>query len=1373
MKLLTPYLPIDRLHAVARGEDLPEACQGSALFADISGFTPLAESLAAQLGPQRAAEELTRLLDRVYSILMDQVHRFHGSVIGFVGDAITCWFDEQDLTGFQKPVRSALRAATCALAMQREMAAFAGVEVIPGVTAALSVKIGISCGPARRFVAGDPAIQHLDTLAGKTLRQLSQAEGLAKKGEIVLAPAAVVALQGNAQFAETRLHPENGTKFALLIGLSTLAEVSPWPELDLAALAEAQIHPWVLAALYEQLSAGEGETLPELRPVTALFLRFSGIDYDHDLDAGQKLKAFIGWVQRTAARFSGYLIQLTIGDKGSFLYIVFGALVAHDDDSIRAVRAAKSLLAVPEALSFIVPQIGIASGPARTGVYGSSTRHSYGAIGGEVVLAARLMTAAPPGEMRCSYSVYRQASGKVNFEVLPPIRVKGRADLIRVYCPTDKTQPIDPNRQGEMVGRRAEIASLEKMLDEVRSQTTRILLIEGEAGIGKSRLVEAIKPLVRERGLVGLLGHGQSIEQQTPYRAWRDVFSSYFVLDKVTDADERRARVEALVTQLIPEHAQRLPVLNDVLGLGIPENELTQALDANLRQQNVLLVLTALLRAWTIERPLVLILEDAHWLDGLSWQLVLQVVRVLSLANAPLLFVVVNRPLDETSAGQKVLAELRALNVTQALALSTLAPDEIVALVAQRLNAETDALPAPLVELVQSRANGNPFFAEELVFNLRDTGVIQTFEVLETSKVFITGDLQAAQRTLSDTLHGLILSRLDRLPLQRQFVIKAAAVIGRSFAFVPLHHVVNRYVTILEQALKEHLTWLTKADFTFLEALEPDLTYLFKHILTQEAAYQTLLFAQRRDLHRLVAEWYEGQTKDEPGFHTSAVILPLLAYHYRYAEDVEKERYYLGLAGEAAEKAYANDAALGFYTRLLTLIPPQEQTETLLKRGKLFELVGRWDEAGQDYRAALALGEQSADLGLLARSQFELGNLFLQRGNCDKALTWLQRAQAGFETLKDEAGRCRALIVLGDVLRTNSDYPQARQRLELGLQITRKTGDQPGTAKVCLNLGMVDFMQGNTAQAKLWGEEALGIFQTLHDKSGTARAFHMLGLVATVQGDSTTMRLRFEQAYALSYEIGDKYQTAVELIHLGWTAAFGDEFALAEQRYAEALTLMQEIGSKPGIARALLGMGSCLWRQGNYALSKERLTTGLALYQELGNQRGMGTTYNHLGMLGLAQGDYVSAQAWFEKFLAYEREVHEIDDTSNALNNLAFAKIGQGDYQAARAFYQESLPLAREIQYTLGQVYILVGLTAIALHLGLPVAAARFSAALETWRAATATLLDTYERGIHEHSLAQLRAVFSPAELDTLWAQGAQLSLDQTIDEALRVTEGV
>src|SRR5919201_58495 len=170
------YIPIDRRISILTGERLADRTWGSALFADISGFTPLTEMLASQLGPKRGAEELTRQLDIIYGAVIDQIDRYHGSVIGFAGDAITCWFDGDD----------GLRATACGLAVQQVMAKFAEVKTPSGGTVSIAIKVAIACGPVRRFLVGDPNIQYIDALAGATLDRMAAAEHHAAKGEVVV-----------------------------------------------------------------------------------------------------------------------------------------------------------------------------------------------------------------------------------------------------------------------------------------------------------------------------------------------------------------------------------------------------------------------------------------------------------------------------------------------------------------------------------------------------------------------------------------------------------------------------------------------------------------------------------------------------------------------------------------------------------------------------------------------------------------------------------------------------------------------------------------------------------------------------------------------------------------------------------------------------------------------------------------------------------------------------------------------------------------------------------------------------------------------------------------------------------------------------------
>ena len=300
------FIPGDRREALARGIEMPDRVHGGALFADISGFTPLTEALANELGPQRGAEELTRHLNRVYHALISELERFGGHVIYFSGDAITCWIDGDD---------GAL-ATACALAMQATLAKVGEIVIPSGSRIRVAMKAAVAVGAARRFLVGDPEIQRIDVLAGRLVDELASTERRAERGEVVLAPSALESLGTRVQLRELRVDEGTSRKFGVVGELSVAMVGAPTAEPDVA-LSEHIVREWVLPAVYDRLRTGRGEFLAELRPAFPLFLRFGGIDYDDDDDAIAKLDGFVRHVQRILASYDGYLLHLTVGDKGS------------------------------------------------------------------------------------------------------------------------------------------------------------------------------------------------------------------------------------------------------------------------------------------------------------------------------------------------------------------------------------------------------------------------------------------------------------------------------------------------------------------------------------------------------------------------------------------------------------------------------------------------------------------------------------------------------------------------------------------------------------------------------------------------------------------------------------------------------------------------------------------------------------------------------------------------------------------------------------------------------------------------------------------------------------------------------------------------
>lgn len=419
------YLPMDRRQALARGATLPPRSSGAALFADISGFTPLAAALSRELGLRRGAEELIRQLNHVLAPLIDAVHRHGGSVVGFSGDAITCWFDGDD----------GERGVACALALQALMATLSTIVTPSGATLLLAIKVAVAVGAARRFVVGDDRVQLIDVLAGRPLLAVARGEQLAARGEILVESGIAAHLAARLTIAAWRDDAESGLRFAVVTGLRGAALPQPWPELPAGGLGAAMARPWLLPSIFARVRDGKSEFLAELRPAASLFLDFRSIDFDRDEGAAAKLDAFVRWVQATLARFDAALLQVTIGDKGSNLFAAFGAPVAHEDDAARAAAAALALQSPPADLAFITEiSIGVAFGQMRAGASGSAAYRSYSVQGEKTNLAARLMQAARGGIL-CDEGLYQSARGALDFAPLPPIAVKGYAEPVPIYRP--------------------------------------------------------------------------------------------------------------------------------------------------------------------------------------------------------------------------------------------------------------------------------------------------------------------------------------------------------------------------------------------------------------------------------------------------------------------------------------------------------------------------------------------------------------------------------------------------------------------------------------------------------------------------------------------------------------------------------------------------------------------------------------------------------------------------------------------------------------------------------------------------------------------------------------------------------------------------
>ena len=1334
------YIPIDRRQALLHHTDLPNRAVGTVLFADLSDFTGLTETFFKVLGPKRGVEQLTTQLNAMYGTLIDLVIAYRGSVVGFGGDALTCWFDSDN----------GQHAAACALHMQRAMAAWATIEINHEQTASFAVKVALAYGSVRRFVVGDPQIQLLDTLAGATLQRVMAAEQFANRGEIV-ASRELVAIMGEAVHWRATTQPE----FVLITGIDQQNDQATWHP-SAAELPAEQARPWVLAPVYEHVRRGQSQFLAEIRPIVALFMRFDGLDYDHDDDAGATIDALTRRVQHIVNAAEGTLLQLVIGDKGQYIYAIWGAPLAHEDDAVRAVQAALDLRTLPTEFAFLGKvQIGISQGRMLIGSYGNASYRTYSALGDEANVAARLMMQAEPDQILVSQHIADVAAEMFNVTPLAPIVIKGKQAPLPVALVHGRRQIVAPSAHRTaptLVGRERELAQLAENLAAMQQGHGQIVVVEGEAGVGKSQIASAVLHHAAAAKVRCMYSVCQSTDRQSAYVPWRQILRAMFALEDaspdVLPRKQRRQQLQRIITivsDLNPAWLDRVPLLSAVLELTIPDNTTTAAFDARLRKEALVSFVLDLLQAWTRTHPTLLVIEDTHWLDEASLALTLAFSRVLD--RLPVMLLLTQRP---PTASDSPLAPLQQLAYHTFVPVRELDPSGVKALLEQRLGS---GAPQLLVDVIQARAQGNPFFVGELLAVLQESGRLTRqpdgswhladamMRVLREANCLV---MNAGEWTLAagaplgtvylglpDSVRGIVLARIDRLPEAHKLTLKVASTIGHVFEFALLHQA--HPLQLDETVLYEQLHLLESLNFTIMELPGPQWSYVFKHNIIQEVAYETLLEAQQQELHGAV-----GRTLQH--LHPEAV--EQLAHHYSLSGQRDHALWYLELAGHKAQRAYANETALGYYSRALAFAERwpwrKGQIEILHLLGRraeqftalralpndpevpMAEVAFQWGlyyQVTSDYVQAemylqRALESYRTDVNPVGEllTLRELGMIGRLKGEYDRAKTWYQEglqtfSNRRFHLAEEKQAFAQLLFSLGTVYRQKTMFNEATEYYNRALEIYRETGNRWGEAEVINGLGGISYYQRFYRNALNYYEQALTIYRSLGDRSKEGTSVYNVGLVLQELGEYTDAQANLEQALNIQKAIGNRLDEVNTWNVIGTLHQLNGDSGQAERCFMESLRLSQMIGAQSGETYALANLGALYCDMGDFQLSEQHLTQALVLAHD----DPFITSYcmSHLGSLMLSLKRLDQAIIHAENALHLRRESALDLWTTFDLATLAAAYLAQNQVDQGLNYAQQAVKLLDQHHdeglespgrdyFVCGNVFAAVGATELA-----------------------------------------------------------------------------
>ena len=882
ISILSSYLPRAVLDYVASLPTLPsepsaESFPAALLLIDITGFTQIT-SAAIRRGAV-GTEQLSRSLNTYLGQIADLITDHGGDIAKIVGDGlIPVWpATDEDLATVTR------RAAVCGLEIAQRLGE---LEIESNLR--LSLKVGLCAGEIDATHVGGLDGKWLFLITGSGVAQLSVIEGMLQTGDVIASPEAWDLVSD--RFVGQRLDAGH-------IRLSANRHepsLRPLRPLSLPVEKEHSVRAYVPDVLLSRLDAGQAGWLAEFRRTTVVFANVHGIG-DVTADTLQLLQGITQQAQRVIGRYGGWLKEITTDDKGTTLVACFGVPpFTHDDDPARAVDAAVALQASLRDLR-VTAGVGVTTGPTFCGPVGNATRRDFAMLGGHVNLAARLMLASGGDAVLCDAPTHETARGRREFERLPAFVLKGMTSPTDVYrVATAAAASMDH----PIVDRTAERAAAGKAMEALVAGEGGLVTVEGEPGIGKSRLADEWLRQASEYGVTTLTGAGSDIDDSTPYHAWRPIFAALLGLEPIKDPPTRKARL--LDRLAANDDGLRLsPLLGPILSVDLPDNDSTAQMTGVVRGDNTRDLLTALIGEEASKGPLMLVIEDAHWLDSASWSLLTQVRREVP----AVLLLVTMRPTEEAPADPEGI-----LSVTPTrLRLAPLSPQDAVTLAAERTGAAE--LAAPVAALVRERAEGNPLFIEQLTYAMRDAGrIVVDHGLLRPAAGAETLD----SAPIPDTVQRVITARLDHLSPGQAMTLKVASVIGPRFALRTLRDIYPLPDDV--GGLLEHLQALTRLDLVAPVTPAPEPTYEFRHKITQEVAYELMPPGQSKDLHRALAEWYErSYAEDLSPFHA------FLAYHWRKADVPARAVDHLELAGVQALRTFANDEAIGFLEQAISL----------------------------------------------------------------------------------------------------------------------------------------------------------------------------------------------------------------------------------------------------------------------------------------------------------------------------------------------------------------------------------------------------------------------------------------------------------------------
>ncbi|KSV68341.1 hypothetical protein N182_33490 [Sinorhizobium sp. GL2] len=898
-------------------EDFP----GALLFADISGFTRLTAKWS-ESDRAAGAERVSRLLNGYMGPLVRHIEEHGGTVLSFAGDSL--------LAGWQAATDSELeqaawRSCYCAGRIREEIGGPGGPED------ALQLRIAVGVGTITLLHLVPRIDQRWLIVGGDCLAQADHCGLLSDAGEILVSDAVWQLIGKRATGRPGR----EGTARLERIDPYSTATGQPHP---LSGFASKRLEAYLPLSLRGRLLSPLSEWLADLRTITALFVHIVGPDLEKDLD---RLNQLVARSIAVVGRTGGEILHTALHANSLEIFAVFGLPgPKHADNARRAIVAALRLsgeLDDPD----IGLSAGISTGESFCGALGASHRADYTVVGAAVNMAARLASVAA-GRILVDQATAKETASQIAFSGPWSLAIPGVRGGVSAFAPIAETVATIDTKSPALLNRAAEMTALSAYLESARRGQSGIMIVKGDSGVGKSALLRAFVERCRDRGNRVLVGNADDIESDVPYFAWRGV-----IRDLLGIGDLRGAEATDQVALFFaerPELASLAPLLNDAINLTLPDTPETRAMSGDGRSHRLRELLSELMADSLAGGQGFVVLEDVHWLDEASGQLLGRLVS----GAAPVPVVVSTR----TTRTQEDLTRWTGLhhNGAQTLDLLPLDFEGTIALVRASIGSNSPA--DGFGEAVYAQSAGNPLLICEICRMIGERRLPKAAE--PAAAVSLLSEPRSNDATLLNTAKVTVIARTDQLPAELQVLLKIASAMGATFSLAELGALPPIRKTSLDiEASIERL----QAAHLIKPADDRPGRFMFSHAVIRQAIYESLLSEQRHEAHRAIAKAME-----EGGQPDNAENLPRVLSHWERAGDAAQAFNYLDRVAELRLRQFDNAAVVDLIERFfktardlsITILPARRAAACFLL-GEASLNLGRAEAARHAYEEGLRL----------------------------------------------------------------------------------------------------------------------------------------------------------------------------------------------------------------------------------------------------------------------------------------------------------------------------------------------------------------------------------------------------------------------------------